>query len=649
MVVSTPTPAVAEHKPFTPEEIANRLIPNDPRISPDGLHVAFTVSAASKKGEHQEQAIWLSGNGEPAKAFTSGVANDHNQRWSPDGSRLAFISDRADKDRKKCKLYVIPLAGGEAQPLGELEGDLSEPAWSPDGKSIAILREDPETANEKKRKEDRDDTIVVETETKRRRLWIVDVETGKARQLTYGTRQIWQFAWSHDGESLAITSTEGYDLNASCGPGDLWKVPAAGGLPVHVASFAMLPGDPIFVDHGILVTSNGHWRDPPNSIWLAPADGADPRNLLPGYKGQIEGISPIPGQTNKVAARAVEGTHGLAYIFDVDTAQLTPIGFSGQHGDGSVTHEPSVSKDGARLAVIWANGTTPQEVFIGSAGENAKAVTELGKEFHGRLNKVEIVTWESDGWEIEGILTYPAGYEEGKRYPLIVEVHGGPSWQWEDYCYLDWHDWAQVMASNGFAVLAPNPRGSTGRGAEFQSQLYNDVGGGEVRDLINGALAMVERGVADKDRLGIGGWSWGGYLTAITITRTDIFKAAMMGAGLANLISDHGTDDISDANLFYFSGYPYENFDPYWEGSAMKHIKNCKTPTLILHGDADARVPPSQGAEMFRALKSLGVPVEFVKYPREGHPIVERHHQLDLMRRLVGWYTKYLKGRPIGT
>jgi dipeptidyl aminopeptidase/acylaminoacyl peptidase len=199
------------------------------------------------------------------------------------------------------------------------------------------------------------------------------------------------------------------------------------------------------------------------------------------------------------------------------------------------------------------------------------------------------------------------------------------------------------MASNGFAVLAVNPRGSTGRGAAFQQQLQDDVGGGEVRDLVNGALSMVERGIADRDRLGIGGWSWGGYLTATTIAKSDIFKAAMMGAGLANLISDHGTDDIPSANLLYFPGHPYDNLDMYWEGSAIKYIANCKTPTLILHADADARVAPAQGAEMYRALKVLGVPVEFVRYPRQGHGILERNHQIDLMTRLVAWFDKWLK------
>lgn len=643
MVAPAPTSDATCRAPLTPEEIADRLIPEDPQLSPDGRCLAFTVRPASKKGEHTERAIWLSRDGAPAEPFTSGFADDNSPRWSPDGTRLAFISDRKDvKERKKSQLYVIRLDGGEARPLGDLEGELSGPAWSPDGRYIAVLRKDPETAEEKAKNEARDDAVVVETDPKRNRVFIVDVETGKARQLTYGTRQVWSFGWSRDSEWIAIATTEGYDLDATCGEGDLYVVPAAGGIPRHVAHFPALPKTPVFVEGGIAVNCSGHWADPPDSVWFVP-DGEGPRNLLPGFKGNVEELYPIAGDPTRVAVRVVEGTHGVAYAVEIATGTLTKITPEGQHGEGSVIAGPAPSRDGKRIGVIWSDGAIPQEVFVAETGGAPKAVTELGKAFLGRLSPVETVTWLSDGWEIEGLLTYPANYEPGKRYPLIVEAHGGPSWQWEDYCFLDWHDWAQLMASHGFAVLAPNPRGSTGRGAEFQKLLQNDVGGGEVRDLVNGALAMVERGIADRERLGIGGWSWGGYLTATTITKSNVFKAAMMGAGLSNLISDHGTDDIPSANLLYFSRWPYDDFEPYWEGSALKHIKNCTTPTLILHGDADARVQPWQGAEMFRALKTLGVPVEFVRYPREGHRIEERNHQIDLMRRIVDWFTKWLK------
>ncbi len=224
---------------------------------------------------------------------------------------------------------------------------------------------------------------------------------------------------------------------------------------------------------------------------------------------------------------------------------------------------------------------------------------------------------------------------------MLVQIHGGPSWQWENRANLSWHDWGQMMTTRGYAVLLPNPRGSTGYGSEFERLLIDDVGGGESQDLISGAQAMVERGIADPERLAIGGWSWGGYLTAWTITQTDIFKAAIMGAGVANLVSDHAAGDIAEANMAFYSGHPYTHWDLYADRSPVRYAANVKTPTLILHGGADSRVHPTQSMEFHRALQVLGVPVRFVRYPREGHGIGERHHQIDLMKRIVEWLEKY--------
>jgi dipeptidyl aminopeptidase/acylaminoacyl peptidase len=343
----------------------------------------------------------------------------------------------------------------------------------------------------------------------------------------------------------------------------------------------------------------------------------------------------------------VDGVHANAYTVDLATGKRTPALPESWHDRGSINGgyfgAPAWSADGKKVAFIWSDSVTPEEVYLASGSTEPVKLTSFGESFAGRLNPSEVVEWQSDEWTIQGHLIYPHGYEEGKRYPLLIEAHGGPSWQWEEHCFLDWHDWAQFMASRGYAVLAPNPRGSTGRGEAFQKALQNDVGGGEVRDLITGAQAMVERGIADPDRLGIGGWSWGGYLTATTITRTTIFKAAMMGAGLSNLFSDHGTDDIPSMNLLYFPGEPYHHSDMYWAGSALKHVKDCVTPTLIIHGDADERVHPLQGKEMYTALTRLGVDTEFVRYPRQGHSIEERNYQIDLLNRMAAWFEKYLK------
>ena len=337
-------------------------------------------------------------------------------------------------------------------------------------------------------------------------------------------------------------------------------IPVTGGLPKHVCRFSVTPQLPIFIEvngeSSIALHANDHRADPADSAWIVPTAGGTARNVLPGYAGNVEHMLPWPNHPSGVAVRMVESVHVKAYGLDCATAELTPLSPKGFHDDGAIVSGPDLSADGSTIAVVWADGDKPEEVYVGPAGKPATAISSFGKNFLGRLGKVETVKWDSLGVKIEGLLTLPTGYKKGQRYPLVVEIHGGPTWQWDDHAFLDWHDWAQYLASRGYAVLQPNPRGSTGRGSEFQKLLQDDVGGGESQDLISGALAMVERGVADRDRLGIGGWSWGGYLTAKTITQTDIFKAASMGAGLSNVVSDHGTDDIPSANLFYFPGSP---------------------------------------------------------------------------------------------
>ena len=388
---------------------------------------------------------------------------------------------------------------------------------------------------------------------------------------------------------------------------------------------------------------NGFTADPVDSIWLISTETGASHELLTDDHGNVEQLFAIADRPAEIGLRMVDTVHGNAYIVDLESGERHLTLAPDWQNRGTIAGGPVYSGDGSTLAIVWMDPISPEEVYLAKRDQAPNKLTSFGELFAGRLNPSEIVEWQSDHWKVQGHLIYPQGYEKGKRYPLLIEAHGGPSWQWEDHCFLDWHDWAQFMASRGFAVLAPNPRGSTGRGAAFQKALQNDVGGGEVRDLIAGALAMVERGIADPERLGIGGWSWGGYLTATTITRTQMFKAAMMGAGLSNLVSDHGTDDIPTMNHLLFPGDPYQYSEMYWASSALKCVADCTTPTLIIHGDADDRVHPTQGREMFTALSRLGVDTEFVRYPRQGHTIKERNYQIDLLNRMTAWFEKYLK------
>jgi dipeptidyl aminopeptidase/acylaminoacyl peptidase len=530
-----------------------------------------------------------------------------------------------------------------------MSGELSQAEWSADGRFVAVLRRDPESEEAKARSKERDDAVVVEEESRYTRLWVIDVGSGRARCLTSGRREMRSFAWAPNGESLVAITTEAVEYDAVFGAGDVWQIPEAGGMPRHVARLLTMPSSPVVVETGsapvVAMRADDHRDQPSDSVWVVPLSGGEARNLLPDIAGIVEEIAPLPGAPGQVAARIIERTHGRVYAVDVMDGSLTPLTPPSLAERGSVLDGISFSDDSRRLAAIWSDATTPEEVFLGNIQGSAEPVTTFGEGFRERLQPTEHVTWLSDdGVEIEGLLTYPAGYLSGQRYPLVVQIHGGPSWQWEDRVMLDWHDWAQMLASRGYAVLMPNPRGSTGYGHAFQQLLQDDVGGGESRDLVAGALAMVGRGVADRDRLGIAGWSWGGYLTAWTISQTDIFRAAVMGAGLSNMVSDHGQGDIPSANLLYYPGQPYDHMDNYWQTSPIRYAAAVCTPTLILHGDEDARVHPAQGMEFFRALKVRGVPVRFVRYPREKHGVEERAHQIDLMRRIVDWFEQHLRG-----
>ncbi len=629
---------------LTFEEIADQQFPSSPVISPDGRMVAFTVTPASKKEEHGVSAIWLSRDGQPAKRFTGGDAVDSSPRWSPDSKTLAFISNR--KDREQSSIYLLPIDGGEAQRLGDLEGNLSDLTWSPDGKFLSVIRVDPETEEEKKRKkDDRDDPIVFEEDLKFARLWVIEVETGKARCLTTAQRNVWDSAWHPDGSQLVYLTTPINTINSIFTTSTLWRVPARGGLSHQLATFSPLPGSPVIrrVDgEDVVVLAASVLRDDPASaLWMVPLAGGEPKKQFTEFEPHVYDLIADPTAEDAVLVRAVDHVRELWYRADLATSSIQPLDITGPQPGGSFTSPPSISADGTQVAFTWTRSDTPVEAYLATLGETPVALTSFGEKFTDRLASGELVSWTADdGVEVEGILIRPRDHGD-EPLPLFVQIHGGPSWQWEDRANLSWHDWAQMLASRGWAVLLPNPRGSTGRGSAYEQLLIGDVGGGESRDLVSGAQAMVDRGIADPDRLAIGGWSWGGYLTAWTITQTDLFKAAVMGAGVANLVSDHAAGDIAEANMNYYPGHPYEYWDLYANRSPVREAAKVTTPTLILHGDADARVHVTQGQEFHRALQVLGVPVRFVRYPREPHSIGERAHQIDLMRRIVDWLEKY--------
>jgi dipeptidyl aminopeptidase/acylaminoacyl peptidase len=637
--------------PIDLEMIVDRQRPSSPRLSPGGRQIAVTVSYASKADDRPDSSIWMIREGREPFRFSGGLAGASEPAWSPDGIQLVFTSTRDHKDKKdedKAGLFVIPVDGGEAAQIGNVHGKLSAPLWSPDGGLIAYLMVDPDTEGEVKRKEDKRDHVVFEDDAHHQRLWVIDPESGKARCLTTGARSVHDYCWSPDGEQLIAVTTPLPTINSLFGPTDLIRLPVSGGLATTLATFPMSPGSPVVrnVDgeRVVAVIANDHRADPTPSIWTVPCDGGQRRQLLPDLRGAVQDLIADPTDPSQLIALIVEGTHGRLFRVSASTGEREAIAPAAFENRGSIAEGISASRDG-RTAFVWSASDVPHNVWSIEPNGDASKLTSFGDEFDGMLARGETVRWQSfDGVEIEGTLVRPKDVPTDTPLPLFVEIHGGPAWQWEDAASLSWHDWAQMLASRGWAVLLPNPRGSTGYGSAFEKLLQDDVGNGESKDLIAAAEAMVERGIADPDRLAIGGWSWGGYLTARTITQTRRFRAGVTGAGVANLTSDHGAGDIAEYNRLLYPGHPYDaaTWDYYARGTPIRLASEVTTPTLILHGDTDDRVHPTQGQEFYRALQVSGVPVRFVRYPREGHSIRERAHQLDLMERICAWLDRWV-------
>ncbi len=632
-------------KPLTFEQLVSWKRPGEPQISPDGHLVAFSLKPVSNAEEHPRGAIWVVPFDQgDARQLTGGSGLDDSPRWSPDGSRLAFLSDRSERGKKS--VYIMPIAGGEAVRIFDEQGDLAGLSWSPDGRYLGVLLTEPETDEEKKRKEERDDAHVWDDDFKYRRLWIIDTSTREAIPVSPDRRQVHYYCWSPDSQSLAINSSPTPRVDDIFQSTDVSIIGRNGGDPTAVFSPRGVTADLIWSSDGAKLAYRGPAGRVMNEdyVYMIPVTGGEPVCLMPEYSGTVDYLT--ASACGDLYISTFEGLDSVIYRLDW-AGELTRLSSSGF--DGKITPPFTLSRDGERLAMVREDATHAPNIWTCQLDDISQCDpiqrTTYSKELESAaLGQAEIVRWSSDpGVEIEGLLIKPHGYVVGQRYPLVALVHGGPTWHWSNMFAATWHDWGQMLAGRGYAVLMPNPRGSTGRGPDFSNANFGDVGGGEYRDLMTGIDAMIERGIADPDRLGVGGWSWGGYMTAWVVSQTDRFKAAVMGAGLPNMVSDNGLGDIPSANLSYFESSPYHDPEPYWERSAIRYIRNASTPTLILHGESDDRVHPGQGREMYVALRTLGVETQFVTYPREGHRISERKHQLDLLGRIVSWYDRFLR------
>jgi dipeptidyl aminopeptidase/acylaminoacyl peptidase len=618
-----------------------------PRISPDGARVAYTVSEVKMEKDKEWKStthVWVVAiNDQRPRQYTRGDKSASAPEWSPDGSMLAFLTDR-EKDGER-QVWMMMADGGEAWAVTSHKGGVSGFHFSPDGKRLVLTATDQPNKDEEDRKKVKDDTMVIDHDLKMTHLWVYDLDKKEEKRLTQGDWTVSDPQWSPDGTRITYTTrpTPRADDGALS---DVWVVTVASGEKKKIA------GEPGAADNARW-SPDGKWiaftgtpdRDPGPStsfLYLYPADGGTPKQLSPKFDLSVG--TPVwsrDGKTIYFSTNVLEAIE--LYSADVGSGAVKQLTTR-----GGATGITEISKDGKTFIGTMSSGTQPTEIYVtGTDFGSIKPLTSHNSWLADySLAQTEIVKWKSkDGTEVEGLLTKPVGYQAGSKVPMLLNPHGGPT----GASINGFTGTVQVLAANGFAVLQPNFRGSTGKGLAFSQANKNTWGKGDYEDCMSGVDAMVASGLADPDRLGAFGWSYGGYMTFWIDTQTDRFKAISPGAGLTNIYSMYSQTDIHRyLNWFYTDKAPWQNQDLYWDRSPMKYVSNVKTPTMIMHGQVDTRVPIAQAQEFYQALVELKVPVEFVVYPRENHGFTEPRHQMDRVRRYVKFFAKYLNA-PVVT
>jgi len=624
-------PAADVAKMLTPEAALNLRSISDLQFSPDGARVAFVV-AEPPKGERRARHIWLYDKKSGAvRQFTFSAKDESSPRWSPDGKQLAFLSNRDDQQQ----IYVMRADGGEAAALTKGKRSVRSFAWSPDGKQIAFLAPDAKSDAEEKKEKDKDDARVVDKDDKQPRLWLLTLATSEAKALTDSKWEMSELAWLPTGDRIVVSATDH---------------PESDQETHRIFSISLPDGSRrlIFAPHGPF----GDPRVSPDGFTVSyvgsRVDGPSPHDLMLLDIGKRATRNLTGASLDRAVSEHRWTKDGSMFALYADGFRHKLLGFSPEGMSINPTNPPSGNvsaftvADSGDLVFVGQSATTPPELWLWDQKNPPQQVSHLNdswKQF--TLRAPEFYKYKSfDGLEIEAALLKPAGADAIDKLPLIALIHGGPTGNWQDSIEV----WGQLLASRGYAVFYPNIRGSTGYGQKFIEMNRGDWGGADFKDVMWGVKDLIDRGIADPAKLGIGGWSYGGYMAEWAVTQTNDFKAAVSGAGLSNLISEYGSEEHPSYDEWFY-GVPYESDSlvKYLNSSPFTQLKNAKRPTLILQGETDTTDPPGQSQELYRGLKHYGVEAELVMYPREPHGLREEKHLLDRLNRMLAWYDKYVK------
>jgi dipeptidyl aminopeptidase/acylaminoacyl peptidase len=668
-------PATCAKRGVTAEDYFAFQSASDPRLSPDGKLVAFVVTTVDQARNRRDSSIWVvasDGQSAPRRLTAEGL-NSTSPRWSPDGSRLAFLSSRAlqppattapataaaapaaPAETPHPQICILPMSGGEAQVLTRLKNGASALEWSPDGKRlVAVSQTGPNdaVAPAARPSDVRHYSHILYNfndtgwyDDKRSHIFVIDASTGAAKQITKGDE--WNDTdpqWSPDSTRIAFVSDRtGHEYDDGRAK-NIWVIPAEGGDLVRISDHEFGDAQPRWSPDGseIAFTGEAERRLFPKLYIASSAGGAKPRLAADDIDLIPNALRWGPGARELSFEAGVKGT---VHLFRVDLAARKTVQIT--KGERAVRAVDASLKSGA-MAYLANDFQHLDDVYVSALdGSAERPLTHLNAALWSDLElaQVERLPYQSsDGWDIDGFLVKPVGWQPGKKYPLVLSIHGGPAGQYG----VDWFHEFQVYAARGWAVFFCNPRGSTGYGQRFERGIVNNWGGMDYQDVMAGVDAAIRKNPwIDTERLGVTGGSYGGYLTNWILGHTTRFKAAVTLRSVSNFISDDGTRDGAYGHQDDFKGFLFDHFDQYWEASPLKYAKNVKTPTLILHSDNDFRVPIEQGEQWFRALKHYGVNAELVIFPRENHNLTrtgEPKHLVESLNWQCYWFDRFLNG-----
>ncbi len=650
LVFLVPLAAVghAQQRPMTVVDLINVPSLGSPTLSPDGSQILYTRSDADWDSNKTVQHIWrVNADGTGTIQLTNGAEGESAPIWSPDGTRIAFVAERNGDDHDQ--IYVLSNNGGEGVRLTEHATSVSQISWSPNGQWIYFLAADEKSEEEKAREKVNDNVFAFEENYTHRHVWRVGVEDRNEEQLTSGVFTVRGYRLSVDGTMLVLSRAPTPLLDDSQ-LAEVWLANADGGEARQLTDNSIGEGSiQLSPDNSqvlFVANSNQDFEFYYNQkIFLMPASGGRPEVLLPDVTFQITGAA-WSADGKSIVFRANTGVRQNLYrvtVLDREVTQLT----RGDHSVGSWTYQP---KTGGHVFTVSSPVNAGDVFLLRGRQADMQKVTGvfdyLAREF--RLPRQEAIHWRGeDGVQVEGLLFYPLDYREGRRYPLVVQTHGGPASS-DKFSFGRSSNYVEVLTSMGYMVLKPNYRGSTGYGDAFLRDMVGNYFNQAHKDVMAGVDYLIERGMVDGDRMAKMGWSAGGHMTNKIITFTDRFKAASSGAGAVNWISMYGQSDTRIYRTPWFGGTPWQENAPieqYWADSPLKDIANVTTPTLVLVGENDARVPMPQSVELYRALKSNGVPTHLYIAPEQGHGWRELQQRLFKANVELDWFERWVMGR----